>query len=164
MNAPGGLHTGTALERLLHGRWVASGLIETPGGRVRTHFDLVSQAVPTPDGVRVDEHYRFADARTLERTWVFQTGKPGHWQAGADDVVGTAAATQEGAVSHLRYVLVFPWRGRGVRLRAHDRLHPLPDGALLLRSTLRKWGVRVAELTAVYRTDPDAGLTPGGQR
>lgn len=163
MNAPAARGPGTPLERLLSGRWLASGLLETPGGRVRLRFDLTSEALALAGGVRVLEHYRFDDGRALERAWSFVARAPGHWQATADDVAGQAIGTQEGAVSHLRYRLLLPWRGHTWRVLAHDRLHPLPDGALLLRSTLRKWGLRAAELTAVYRTGTDPDRPPGGQ-
>lgn len=154
--------TGGVFARLLDGDWHACGLIESATGGVRGGFQLLSEASAMASGVRVREHYRFDSGQQLHRVWLFSPAGDGLWQAQADDLVGAGMAVDGDRLAELRYRVRVPWRGVRPALVARDRLYDLSapgsrddhrgsGGGLLLRSTLRKFGLPVLHLSAVYR-------------
>lgn len=158
---------GGVFARLLDGDWHACGLIESATARVRGGFQLLSEASAVSTGVRVREHYRFDSGQQLHRVWLFSPAGDGLWQAQADDLVGAGTAVDGDRLAELRYRVRVPWRGVRPALVARDRLYDLSapgslddyrgsgrgsgGDRLLLRSTLRKFGLPVLQLSAVYR-------------
>ena len=174
LGAGEGVPGGGAFARLLDGAWHACGLVESAGGRARAGFQLLSEARAAQDGVEVHEHYRFDSGRQLHRVWLFRAAGAGLWQAQADDLSGTGMAVDGHRLAELRYRVRVPWRGLRPTLVARDRLYDLGAGesrphrdgtgghGLLLRSTLRKFGLPVLHLSAVYRRLADGAGTDGG--
>ena len=89
--------------------------------------------------------------RTQQRAWRIVTGADGHFTATADDVVGTGEGEVSGATAVLRYRLRLPEDAGGWEVDVTDWLYLGPDGTIVNRSQLRRFGILVGELVGSIR-------------
>jgi len=71
--------------------------------------------------------------------------------ATAPDVIGVGEGEIAGDAIRMTYRLMLPERAGGHVLDVVDWLYRLDDGAIVNRSEMRKFGVKAAELVAVFR-------------
>jgi hypothetical protein len=69
-------------------------------------------------------------------------------------VVGPAQLEFAGNSLFLEYVLRIPYGDGTLDLTVDDRMYLIDEATLLNESALRKFGIKVGELTLVIRKDP----------
>jgi hypothetical protein len=134
----------------LTGTSTAHGVFEDRAGRVRRSYRI--DIVGRRDGGRLimDEVFQFDDGAYDERTWVLSAPVAGSFIATATDVLGTAQGTVGRTVTEMRYKFRLRLRERSIVVDMHDRFYAVGATTMINRSTVRKFGIRLGELTTVF--------------
>ena len=127
------------------------GLIQDRKGRVIKRFDF--DMVGTWDGDQgvLDEEFVYYDGEKQYRSWRLEDLGNGKYRGEADDVIGSAKIAQSGSALNLKYELVVPIGNSDYRFKFDDWMWHMIDGVVINRAVMRKFGIRVAELTVVMQ-------------
>jgi hypothetical protein len=143
------------LEDYFHGQTKAWGLFEDRFGDVRREF--VVDIDGTWDGreLVLDEHFTYADGEKDRRIWrIVRTGEHGY-TGEADDVVGQAVGMAYGNALNWQYAFDLVVNDRTWRVSFDDWMFLQPDGVLINRAKVRKWGVELGTVTLFFRRADD---------
>ncbi len=106
------------------------------------------------------EVFYFSDGRVEQRHWQLSQSEAGMVSGTAGDVVGEASGQLAGNSLYWQYVLRIPYDGDTLDVTVKDWLHLVDDKNLINRTTLHKFGFKVAELTlSIQQLDPKADCT-----
>ena len=136
--------------RFLHGETTAWGMIEDRFGRVRRKFTAQMVGRWNGDVFVLDEVFTFDDGEVESRTWQVSPGSNGSFTATCDDCEGRAIGSCSLDLISMRYRFKLRISGRTVSVDFDDRIHRAANGVALNRATIRKWGIRIAELWVVF--------------
>jgi Protein of unknown function (DUF3833) len=139
------------LRQYFNGPVKAQGLVTDRSGRVTRRFtvDLVGRW-NGDEGV-LEEDFHYSDGATQRRVWRLKHEGGGRYTALADDVEGVGLGETRGNALNLRYTLKVPVDGREWALDVDDWLYLVDERTMINRATLRKFGIRVAELTVAFQ-------------
>ena len=99
-----------------------------------------------PDGLHMVQHLtEGSDHQT--RDWHMRRVSPTHFEATANDVVGTAAGDAAGRVFHWRFVLALEPGNSLKNVEMDQWMYLMDDGSMMNRDTIKKLGVIVAEVS-----------------
>lgn len=145
--------TGPAMDmrKHLNGPILSEGMIHGPTGRVTSRFTARMQGEWDGANGTLTEQFSFAGGRTQTRKWSLQMGNDGTFTATAPDVIGTATGTVSGATICMHYRIRLEPDAGGHVLSVTDWLYLMDNGVIMNRSEMRKFGIKVAELTATMR-------------
>jgi len=145
--------TGPAFDPLaaLAGEIVSEGLVYGPTGRVATRFVARMEGSWSGTTGTLTEHFVYDSGREQKREWRLSLQPGGRITAEADDIIGTAVGQISGASLRLTYRLRLPQEAGGHVLDVVDWLYLMPDGTILNRSQMRRFGITLAELVATMR-------------
>jgi hypothetical protein len=145
-----------SLKEHLSGEILSEGLIYGPTGKMTNSF--VAKMVGQWDGDTgtLTENFTYSNGKTQQRKWFITLGPDNTFTATADDIEGQATGTVSGSTVVMHYKIVLPKDSGGHTLSVTDWLYLTQDGAIMNRSELRKFGIKVAELIATMRPAPDA--------
>lgn len=147
------------LTTFLLGRTRAWGVVEDRFGRVRRKFDVEMEGAWAGEVFELHERFRFDDGVEETRVWHVQpAGAQGRFKARCRDCVGEATGLSTGDTIEMRYRFKLKIGGRDVTVDFADRIFLMDDGIAINRATMRKWGVRVGELSAVFVREPAAAM------
>ncbi|MBB3189125.1 DUF3833 domain-containing protein [Halomonas cerina] len=132
------------------GQTRAWGMVQDYSGEVLRRFTVEIDGHLEGDTLRLDEHFTYADGETDRRVWTLQRREGGRWLGQTDDVEGVVEARQVGHVFHMRYPLAVPLDGRDITFTMDDWMYLQPDGRLINRTAMQKFGVTLAEITIVF--------------
>ncbi len=141
------------LEKIFSGPLVCHGVILNRKGMVTRRFraDMLGtwQQKASPVTGTLTESFYFDDGEKLERCWRFTRTGNQTYTGTAADIDGTATLRTRGADLFMRYRLRVPVKDREIVLAADDRLWLTPQGVIMNRSILKKFGFRVGEIVGV---------------
>ncbi|GAA6198626.1 DUF3833 domain-containing protein [Pseudophaeobacter sp.] len=139
------------LKTHLSGEILSEGLIFGPNGKMTNSF--VAKMVGTWDGDTgtLSEEFTYSNGKTQSRKWYLTLGPNNTFTATADDLVGEAQGVVSGSTVRLRYEIILPEDSGGHTLQATDWMYLTADGAIMNKSEMRKFGLKVAELVATMR-------------
>ena len=132
------------------GRASAWGMVVDRRGRVRRRFHVDIEGVLRNGCLMLDESFRFDDGATDMRLWTIDA-RDGSYVGTASDVLGAASGTVAGPLLNWSYDLLLPVGRRRVRVRFDDWMALADDDVMLSRGTIRKFGLRVAEVIIAFR-------------
>ena len=136
------------------------GIVQDRSGEVRRSFrvDLVGRW----DGDRgvLEEDFFWSDGERQQRTWRFTRIDEHTWTGTAGDVVGEATGLAYGNALRWKYVLALELDGDVVNVTLDDWMWLLEGGVLVNRSEIRKFGLRVGEVTLFFKK-PAPGAADG---
>ena len=136
----------------LAGGFLADGVIYDYSGRVNARFRASITGRFDETGGVMDEEFFYAGVEESQRRqWQITFTGPKTFTAVADDIVGTALGEASGNALRFTYRLRLPERLGGHVLDVVDWLYLMEDGTIVNRSDMRKFGVRAAELFAIFR-------------
>jgi len=145
------------LEDYFAGTTTAWGLVEDRFGKVRRQFRVTIVGRRTADGIELDETFRYDDGGSDHRVWsVTRLGKS-RYSGTAHDVVGAALGRAAGPALSWRYRLRLRIGRRTWTVAFDDWMLLQGDGVLINRAILRKWGIRLGQVTLFFRQEPVAG-------
>jgi hypothetical protein len=135
----------------LHGDFLADGVIYDYSGRVNARFKANITGNFNETGGVMDEEFIYAGMdEPQRRQWRITYTGPNTFTAEADDIEGTALGEAAGNALRFTYRLELPERLGGHVLDVVDWLYLMDDGTIVNRSDMRKYGVRAAELIAIF--------------
>ncbi|WP_213996126.1 DUF3833 family protein [Arsukibacterium sp.] len=103
------------------------------------------------------EVFYFSDGRVEQRHWQLIQSADGEVRGTAGDVVGEASGQLAGNSLYWQYVLRIPYDGDTLDVTVKDWLHLVDEKNLINRTTLHKFGFKVAELTlSIQQLDANA--------
>nr|WP_323780906.1 DUF3833 domain-containing protein [Amylibacter sp.] len=139
------------IRRHLNGPLICEGVLYGPLGRVSARF--VAQMHGSWDGNtgRLVEEFKYDGGTQQRREWFLTSKNDGTFLAEAPDVIGVGKGVQMGSAIRLNYRIKLTQSAGGHELDVTDWMYLLEDGALVNRSQMRKFGVKVAELVATIR-------------
>lgn len=134
------------------GRSRAWGIFEDRFGRLRREFtvDIVGRRQGAA-GFVLEEDFVYADGETQRRVWRLRQISPGVYEGEADDVIGTAQGQSSGNALNWRYVLALKIGESNWNVDFNDWMFLQPDGVLLNRARVSKWGIAIGEVTLFFR-------------
>ena len=141
------------IREVLNGQMITEGMIYGPTGRVSSRFVATMNAEWDGDSGTMTEQFVYSSGRAQDRAWAFaMTGEDGNFTATAPDIIGVANGQQMGATVRLTYRIQLPEDAGGHVLDVVDWMYLLDNGSVMNRSEFRKFGIKVAELVATFRS------------
>lgn len=132
------------------GKTYAWGQFQTRSGELKRRFYVDITGTIEGNTLTLDEKFIYDDGETEQRIWVIERNAPNQYQGTAGDVIGTAYGQTAGAVFNWRYTLDLPYGNRSIHVQFDDWMFLQPDGVLLNRAEVKKWGFRVGEVTLAF--------------
>ena len=125
-------------------------MVQDYSGEVQRRFTVEIQGTYEADTLTLDESFVFSDGETDRRVWTFERIDAHHWVGTASDVEGHVKARQYGHAFHMRYPLEIAIDGRMITFTMDDWMYLQPDGRLINRTAMRKFGLTLGEITLVF--------------
>jgi len=138
------------LEDYFQGETRAWGIFEDRFGTLRRSF--VVDITGTWDGqtLTLDEDFVYNDGEEEKRIWVITKVDDNTYTGTAGDVVGTAEGKSYGNALNWKYDLNLKVGGNTVKVHFNDWMWLQPDGILLNRATVSKFGFEVGQVTLAF--------------
>jgi hypothetical protein len=138
------------LEDYFQGETRAWGIFEDRFGDLRRQFVVDITGTWEGSELMLDERFSYSDGEADQRIWRITKLDEHRYEGRAADVVGTATGSAYGNALHWRYILDLKV-GQGTwRVAFDDWMFLQPDGVLINRARVRKWGVEIGEVTIVF--------------
>ena len=102
----------------------------------------------------LEEDFTFNDGETQRRVWTFRRIDDGRYTGTADDVVGEATGEIYGNALRWQYVLEIEVDGRSWNINFDDWMYLLDEQTLFNRTVMKKFGLRVGEVTLFFLKQP----------
>lgn len=128
----------------------AWGMVQDYSGEVQRRFTVEIQGSYDNDTLTLDESFEFSDGETDRRVWTFERIDANRWIGTASDVEGQVEARQYGHAFHMRYPLEIAIDDRMITFTMDDWMYLQPDGRLINRTAMRKFGFTLGEITLVF--------------
>lgn len=142
------------LKGYFDGPIVGYGIVQDRSGSVISRFDVKMQGSWQGSEGRLDEVFTYYDdplGQPPTRTWFFRQKPDGQFEGRASDVEGVAHSSSYGAVGRWQYSMKLPVGKNKIMVRFDDWMWPMNDGIIINRSYIRKYGIKVAEVTIVMQ-------------
>ena len=148
------------LERYFDGRTTAYGQFQDRFGTVRRRFEVAIDGTWDGETLTLVEDFAYDDGTTERRVWTLRkTGpdRPGQtWEGTAPGVIGVATGEERGDAFNWRYTIDLPVPGDApgttetLRVTFDDWMWLLPDGKLLNRAYMDRFGVEIGEVVIFF--------------
>lgn len=128
------------LERYFHGETVATGSFSAING-VKRSFEVALNGTWDGKTLTLVEDFSFDDGVKDRKTWRFNKTSSTTYLGTREDVVGETLVTVQGNMAHFTYLVDLDGSNR---VRFHDTMTLRPDGTLVNRAVVTKFGFPVA--------------------
>ena len=125
-------------------------MVQDYSGEVQRRFTVDIEGTYENDTLILDEAFLFSDGETDRRVWTFERIDDNNWVGTASDVEEPVEARQYGHAFHMRYPLAIEVSGRMITFTMDDWMYLQPDGRLINRTDMRKFGLTLGEITLVF--------------
>lgn len=139
------------IRKVLLGPIQSEGVIFGPNGRMTSRFVAKMEGKWDGDSGTLAEDFHYANGSTQQRLWTLTVGPDGEISGTAPDIIGKAQGRQSGATVQMIYRIRLPEDASGHVLDVVDWMYLMPNGTILNKSEMRKFGIKVAELVASIR-------------
>lgn len=134
----------------------AWGMVQNRSGEVTKRFHVRVDSRREGERLILDERFVYSDGTRQQRTWTLTPDGQGRWRGRAGDVIGDALGEVAGNALHWRYRLDVPVDGRHWELNLDDWMYLMDEDTLINRTSMRKFGVEVGQVTLFFRRLPEA--------
>ena len=107
-----------------------------------------------PDRLHMTQLLTLGDGSVRSRDWHMRRIAPGRYQATASDMVGTASGTASGRAFHWSWVLATRPGNRLFDVTLDQWMYLMPNGTMLNRTSIRRLGITLAEVTEQFEPVP----------
>ncbi|MFV3074238.1 DUF3833 domain-containing protein [Niveispirillum fermenti] len=145
------------LEDYFQGTTRAYGLVEDRFGNVRRTFTVDISGDWDGSTLTLTEDFLWNDGETEQRIWRLRRQGAGAWEGTTDDADGPALGRLSGNAFNMVYDFNLKLDGRRMKVRFDDWMFLMPDGVLLNRATMTKFGIHLATVTIAFHKAPAAG-------
>jgi hypothetical protein len=146
------------LTSFFEGRTRAWGVFEDRFGRVRRRISVEMNGSWEDETFVLDETFVYDTGAREERTWRITPSGGGRFTATCPDCIGSATGQSDENSIHMRYRFRLKLEARELSVEFDDRIYRMGDTIAVNRATMRKWGVKLGELSLFFQRNAD-GLT-----
>jgi Protein of unknown function (DUF3833) len=139
------------LEAYFAGRTQGSGVFLDRFGRLRRQFQIDAEGRFDGETLTLAERITYDDGQIEPRTWRLRPVGEHAYDATTDDLVGLARGRVQGSEFALDYRIALDLGGRRVVVRFDDRMFLQPNGLLINRANVFKFGILIGQVTCVFR-------------
>lgn len=129
------------------------GMVQDYSGEVQRQFTVTIKGSYEDGILTLDESFLFSNGETDQRVWEFERIDTHRWVGTASDVEGQVEASQYGHAFHMRYPLEIAIDDRMITFTMNDWMYLQPDGRLINRTDMQKFGFTVGEITLFFERD-----------
>jgi hypothetical protein len=138
------------LASYFNGTLDAYGVFTDRSGSVVKRFTVVMRCSWQGNEGTLDEDFTYSDGTTQKRIWRLKKLPDGVYTGQADDVVGVAHGQTRGNAFQWGYTLRLPVDGKEYEVQFDDWMYLMTDKVMLNKATMRKFGVRLGEVTLSF--------------
>lgn len=139
------------LEDYFLGKTTAWGLFEDRFGNVRRQFEVKIAGRMDGDFLVLDEDFTYSDGGKERRLWRLTPKGEGRYEGHADGVVGTAQGQAKGNAFNWKYTFdLNVGDGDTWRVKFDDWMFLQPDGVLINRAWVSRWGFEIGSVTLFF--------------
>ncbi len=134
------------------------GIVQDRKGELLRQFVVdINGSINAAGELVLDEQFVWSDGEHSERIWTIERTGPHDFRGQAADVIGMAEGEVYGNALFWSYVLNLEARGSTWKVRFDDWMFLQPDGVLLNRATMSKFGFELAQVTIAFKPVGRAG-------
>lgn len=137
------------LKNFFSGKIRALGIVQDRSGQVIKRFEVDINASWSGDTATLDESFDYSDGTKGKRIWTLKQKKDSTYEGTAHDVIETAYGKTVGNTFFFEYVLNLPVGDTQYKVLFEDWMYLLDSKTLLARSYMKKWGLKLGEVTIV---------------
>ena len=141
------------IKEYFNGPIKAWGIVQDWQGRVLRQFDIKMMGTWDGDIGTLKEQFYYYDGQTQERIWTIKKLDNGDYEGTASDVIGKAIGRAKGNAAQWSYIMNLEVDQRMFHIKFDDWMWHMNDGVLINRSYLKKFGMKVAELTIFLKKE-----------
>lgn len=134
----------------------AWGMFQKRNGEVVKRFHVRIDSRREGERLILDEHFVYSDGTRQQRTWTLTPDGPGRWRGRAGDVIGEARGEVAGNALRWQYRLDLLVDGSHWQVDLDDWMYLMDNDTLINRSSMRKFGVEIGQITLFFRRLPQA--------
>lgn len=135
------------------------GIVQDRKGKLLRQFVVdIKGSVNAAGELVLDEQFTWSDGEHSERIWTIERTGPNDFRGRAADVVGIAEGGVYGNALFWSYMLNIEARGSTWKVRFDDWMFLQPDGVLLNRATMSKFGFELAQVTIAFQSIANTGV------
>lgn len=139
------------LEDYFLGKTKAWGIFEDRKGQVQRQFVVEITGTMDGDELVLTEDFVYADGEVSQRIWRVRRIDEHRYEGRADDVDGVATGESYGNALYWSYILRLPVGDDVYNVRFDDWMFLQPDGVLLNRARMSKFGIHLGEVTIAFQ-------------
>jgi len=136
-----------ALESYFNGPIKAWGIVQDRSGKVTRRFSVDMVGRWEGDTGTLSENFDYYDGKTQKRVWTITKIAEGQYEGSAGDIIGKATGETQGNAVRWAYVMNLDVGDNTYKITFDDWMFLMKDGVLINRSYLKKFGIKMAELT-----------------
>ncbi|MFC7333499.1 DUF3833 domain-containing protein [Rhodocista pekingensis] len=148
------------LEEFFQGRSRAYGLVEDRFGNVRRQFVVDIEGRWDGKVLTLTEDFVWNDGETERRVWELTKLDEHTWEGRTADAIGVATGRLFGQAYNMNYDFNLKMGERRMKVHFDDWMFLQPDGVLLNRATMSKFGIDLATITIAFRKEGAAAALP----
>jgi hypothetical protein len=141
-----------ALEDYFKGKTSAWGVFQDRNGTLVRQFKVDIEGTWNGNVLTLDERFDYADGVKEQRVWTIRKTSPTTYEGTAGDVRGIARGTVSGNQLTWVYDVDLKVGDRTVLVTFDDRMWLQPDGVLINRAKVKKFGITFGEATIVFQS------------
>ncbi|MBL8670962.1 MAG: DUF3833 domain-containing protein [Alphaproteobacteria bacterium] len=139
------------IEEYFNGRSKAWGLFQDRFGTIRRQFAVDIDGRWDGTTLTLTEDFAYDDGEKEQRIWRLRKTGPSTYAGRADGVVGEAVGVASGRAFNLRYTFDLKVGDGTWRVSFDDWMVLQPDGVIINRATVAKWGVEIGTVSLFFR-------------
>jgi hypothetical protein len=140
------------LEDYFKGKTTAWGVFQERNGTLIRQFKVDIDGSWDGNVLTLDERFDYADGAKEQRIWKIRKTSPTTYEGTAGDVRGVARGLVQGNQLSWTYDVDLKIGERTVLVTFDDRMWLQPDGVLINRAKVKKFGIVFGEATIVFQS------------
>ncbi len=137
------------------GKTYGWGIVQDRRGVLLRQFEVtIEGSIDDSGNLVLDEDFLFNDGEKQKRIWTISRLDQSSYSGRAGDVIGEADGRSAGNALNWKYDLALDVDGSTWKIRFDDWMFLQPDGILLNRAEMSKFGFLVGEVTIAFSKNP----------
>lgn len=139
------------MKKFFSGKVEGWGILFDIFGRQKRNFYVSIEGKWSKNQGSLDEKFTFDDGEESTRKWEVEYKDNQAIKASASDVIGIAEGREADNTLNLKYILEIPYKGKKLRLDMDDWMYLTKGDAIINRTSMKKFGIKVGELVLCMR-------------
>ncbi len=144
-------HPELVIEEYFNGYIEAWGVFEDRFGTLRRQFTVDIYGTWDDGVLTLDERFQYSDGEKETRIWRIEKVDEFNYRGTADGVIGHAVGTRRGNALRWEYDFNLKVGGRTYKVHFDDRMYLQPDGVMLNRAKVSKFGIEIGTVTLAFK-------------